>query len=365
MHSDGLAAADGARAELIMSTIRRRSAVILAALALLVVGHVPRAQVPNQTLTAIPGVRVGHVTRTDRPTGCTVVLTGPDGAVAGVDVRGAAPGTRETDLLNPVNTVERVHAIVLAGGSAFGLDSASGVMQYLTDRHNGVAIAGTLVPIVPAAILFDQGMRAGGNPTAECGYQAAARASDAPVAEGSVGAGAGATVGKIRGRDRAVKGGVGSAAIALPNGLTVAALVVVNAFGDVIDPATGAVVAGARGGRGFVDARKVLRGEAPDAVPQGENTTLAIVATNARLSKTQATKVAQMAHDGFARAIAPAHTPYDGDTIFAVATGARDGSDPVLSVGGLAADAVSQAILRAVRAATGAGGVPAIQDLPR
>jgi L-aminopeptidase/D-esterase-like protein len=162
-----------------------------------------------------------------------------------------------------------------------------------------------------------------------------------------------------------VKGGVGSAAIALPNGLTVAALVVGNAFGDVIDPATGAVVAGARGGRGFVDARKVLRGEAPDAVPQGENTTLAIVATNARLSKTQATKVAQMAHDGFARAIAPAHTPYDGDTIFAVATGARDGSDPVLSVGGLAADAVSQAILRAVRAATGAGGVPAIQDLPR
>jgi L-aminopeptidase/D-esterase-like protein len=365
MHSDGLAAADGARAELIMSTIRRRSAVILAALALLVVGHVPRAQVPNQTLTAIPGVRVGHVTRTDRPTGCTVVLTGPDGAVAGVDVRGAAPGTRETDLLNPVNTVERVHAIVLAGGSAFGLDSASGVMQYLSERHIGFAIAGTHVPIVPAAILFDLGMGAGGNPTAECGYQAAARASDAPVAEGSVGAGAGATVGKIRGRDRAVKGGVGSAAIALPNGLTVAALVVVNAFGDVIDPATGAVVAGARGGRGFVDARKVLRGEAPDAVPQGENTTLAIVATNARLSKTQATKVAQMAHDGFARAIAPAHTPYDGDTIFAVATGARDGSDPVLSVGGLAADAVSQAILRAVRAATGAGGVPAIQDLPR
>ncbi len=316
-------------------------------------------------LTAIAGLKVGHHTLAARPTGCTVVLA-EGGAVAGVDVRGAAPGTRETDLLNPLNLVDTVHAIVLAGGSAFGLDAASGVMRYLEERRIGFSTAYGVVPIVPAAILFDLGV---GDPTirpgADCGYAAAVSASAGPVAEGNVGAGAGATIGKMMGMDRAMKGGVGTASIALPDGLVVAALVAVNAYGDVIDPATGRVVAGVRTADGtrLADARVLLRTGAAQKKALGENSTIGIVATNARLTKTQAAKVAQMAHDGLARSITPVHSLSDGDTLFALATGTLAGDADVSRVGALAAEAVADAVLRAVRAAQGLPGFPAARDL--
>ncbi len=323
---------------------------------------------PDPGLTAVAGVKVGHHTLADRPTGCTVVLA-EAGAVAGVEVRGSAPGTRETDLLRPTNLVDQVQAVVLSGGSAFGLDAASGVVRYLEERGAGFPTAYGRVPIVPAAILFDLGV--GGDPrirpTAECGYAAARAATDGPVASGSIGAGAGATVGKALGPERAMKGGVGSASRTLPDGLVVAALVAVNAFGDVIDPATGQVVAGVRSedGRSLEDVRELLRRGAALQPRIGQNTTLAIVATNARLTKTQATKVAEMAHDGLARAIAPAHTMYDGDTVFALATGRHEKGADVSLVGALGADALAEAIVRAVREATGLPGLPAARDLPR
>ena len=343
---------------------------LLSVLALLAIG-VPSpgeeaaTSVTNRTLTAVPGVKVGHVTLEERPTGCTVILT-EAGAVAGVDVRGAAPGTRETELLSPLNTVDRVHAIVLSGGSAFGLDAASGAVRWLEERGIGFDTGVARVPIVPAAILFD--LRLGDpriRPGAECGYRAAAAASSEPVPEGSVGAGAGATVGKMRGFERAVKGGIGTAAVRMPDGLIVAAIVAVNAFGDVIDPSTGAVVAGARtdDGKSFADARRLLLDGHLNTSRGGDNTTLAVVATNARLSKSGAAKVAAMAHDGFARAITPVHTPVDGDTIFALATGTRESDDSLFVIGALAAEVTAEAIVRAVRQATSAGGVPALRDL--
>jgi len=326
-------------------------------------------------LTDVAGVKVGHHTLTSRPTGCTVVIV-ERGAVAGVDVRGAAPGTRETDLMDPVNSVQQIHAIVLAGGSAFGLDAASGVMRYLDERNVGFKFefwkdsVGTInIPIVPAAILIDLGV--GGNPKirpdAECGYRAATGASTGPIAEGNVGAGAGATIGKLAGPGRAMKGGLGTAAMTLADGTIVAALVAVNAVGDVVDPSTGRVIAGVRtaDGRGLADARRLLRsGETARPAIAG-NTTLGVIATNATLSKAQATKVAQMAQDGFARTIVPAHTPGDGDTIFALATGERSGEANVSRIGAAAADVMSQAILRAVRQAEGLPGYPAARDLPR
>ena len=321
-------------------------------------------------LTAVAGIKVGHHTLSERPTGCTVILT-EAGAVAGVDVRGGAPGTRETDLLNPTATVQKVHAIVLSGGSAFGLEAATGTVRWLEEKGIGFDVGVAKVPIVPAAIIFD--LPVGGKPNvrpdAACGYAAAAAASDAAVAEGNVGAGAGATVGKLGGPDHAMKSGVGSAAIALPNGLVVAALVVVNAVGDVIDPATSRVVAGVRtpDGRGFADARTIVRSGALAGVRptsrSGENTTIAVVATNATLTKAQATKVAQMAHDGLARAISPAHTPWDGDTIFALATGAVPGEGDVMAIGPLAAEVMADAIVRAVRSATSIPGYPAARDV--
>jgi len=318
-------------------------------------------------LTAVSGIKVGHHTLAERPTGCTVVLA-EAGAVAGVDVRGGAPGTRETDLLDPVNMVQKVHAILLAGGSAFGLDAAGGVMRYLEEKGIGYDAFVAKVPIVTAAILFDLGV--GGNPkirpTADCGYAAAQAASDAPVAEGNVGAGAGATVGKLGGPARSMKAGVGSAAIVLPNGLVVAALVAVNAVGDVIDPATGQVVAGVRNadGKGFADARRLIRSGALARRP-GENTTIGVVATNATLTKAEATKVAQMAHDGYARAISPAHTMADGDTVFALATGTLAGEGNATLVGALAAEVMADAIVRAATQATGIPGIPAVRDLPK
>jgi L-aminopeptidase/D-esterase-like protein len=325
----------------------------------------------NATLTAVPGIKVGHITLTARPTGCTVVLA-ERGAVAGVDVRGAAPGTRETDVLDPANAIEQVQAIVLAGGSAYGLDTGSGVVRYLDERGLGFKVAShgvqVTVPIVPAAVLIDLGVggRPDVRPDAACGYRAAGVASDAAVSEGSVGAGAGATVGKIAGFQRAMKGGIGSAAVRLPDGLIVAALVAVNALGDVIDPASGQVVAGVRtpDGRGLADARLLLRsgGASP---PIGGNTTLGVVATNRALTKVQATKMAQMAQDGFARAISPIHTQVDGDTIFALSTGTDTAPADLTRIGALAAEVTAAAIVRAAREATGVPGYPAARDLAR
>ena len=324
----------------------------------------PAAQ-PHRGLTAVAGVEVGHHTLAARPTGCTVVLA-EAGAVAGVDVRGGAPGTRETDLLDPAKSVQRVHAVVLAGGSAFGLDAAGGVVRYLSERGVGYDTGVAKVPIVPAAILFDLGV---GDPAvrpgADCGYRAAEAAAAGPVAEGNVGAGAGATVGKLGGAGRAMKGGTGSAAVTVPGGLVVAALAVVNAVGDVVDPATGRVIAGVRtpDGKRLADARTLLRAGAGAGGRQGENTTLGIVATNAALSQAEATAVAQMAHDGFARAIVPSHTPSDGDAIFALATGRHDEPVRAGTVGALAAEVMAEAVLRAVRAATGIPGYPAARDI--
>jgi L-aminopeptidase/D-esterase-like protein len=324
------------------------------------------AQSPQPGLSAVRGLKVGHFTMAGRPTGCTVVLA-ESGAVGGVDVRGSAPGTRETDLLNPVNTVEKVHAIVLSGGSAFGLDAASGVMRYLDERGIGFETAFGNVPIVPAAVLFD--LNVGDpkiRPTADCGYRAAAAASDGPVQEGNVGAGSGATVGKLAGTARAMRGGLGTASITTREGLVVAAMVAVNAVGDVIDPATGRVVAGVRteDGKGLADARTLVRSgvlEPPGKF--GRNTTIGVVATNATLTKAQATKVAQMAQDGLARSIWPAHTPLDGDTIFTLATGERSSPVDLMTIGALAADAVAEAVVRAVKAAKGIPGYPAAADL--
>jgi L-aminopeptidase/D-esterase-like protein len=319
----------------------------------------------NGTLTDVEGLLVGHAVRRERPTGCTVVVA-RDGAVAGVDVRGAAPGTRETDLLDPLNTVQQVHAIVLAGGSAFGLDAASGVVTWLESEGIGFPVGQARVPIVPAAILFDLGV---GDwrvrPDAACGRDAASTASRAAVPQGNVGAGAGATVGKLFGLARAMKGGLGSASLRLPGGVVVAALVVVNARGDVIDPETGAVVAGVRteDGRRLADARVLMRQGLPAPLAPAENTTLGIVATNATLTKVQASLVARMAHDGFARAIAPAHTPSDGDTIFALATGTHEGSVDVGLLGALAADVTARAILSAVRHADPLPSLPSARSL--
>jgi L-aminopeptidase/D-esterase-like protein len=320
----------------------------------------------NKTLTAVAGLRVGHVTLNERPTGCTVVVVDGNGAIGGYAQRGGAPGTRDADLLNPLNTVEYVNAIFLTGGSAYGISVGDGVTRYLEERKVGFKIAGTVVPIVPGAVLMDLGF--GGSstirPNADCGYRAASTASDGPVAEGNVGAGAGSTVGKLLGsRDRAMKAGVGSSAIALPNGLVVSALVAVNAVGDIVDPATGAVVAGVRtaDGKRLADARLLLRSQSSANTPSpGANTTIAVVATNATLTKVQTSRMALMADDGLARAINPAHTPADGDTVFALATGRWDGQ---VDVGALAAEALSEAIVRAATQATASGGLPSARDL--
>lgn len=321
----------------------------------------------NTTLTAVRGITVGHVTLDTRPTGCTVILAGP-GATAAVDVRGAAPATRETDLLDPVNSVQAAHAIVISGGSAFGLDTASGVMRWLEARNIGVPFAGAHVPIVPAAALFDLNVGDGSiRPDADCGYRAADAASANPVALGSVGAGAGATVGKAAGLDRAMKGGIGSWARTLPSGLTVSALVAVNAFGDIIDPATGQIIAGARnanGRPGFADARTLLR-DGRLQFTAAQHTTIGVVATNARLTKTEAQRIAQMAHDGFARTITPSHTPVDGDAIFVLATGERPVGDDAGVIGALAADVLADAVVRGVEAALPVPGYPAVRDLFR
>ena len=317
-------------------------------------------------LTAIDGLKVGHHTLDGRPTGCTVVLT-EAGAVATVDVRGASPGTRETDLLDPINRVQEVHAIVLSGGSAFGLAAADGVMQYLSERDIGFPTRAAAVPIVPAAILYDLGIGDDPSirPSADCGYRAATVATDGPIAEGSVGAGAGATVGKLAGTGRAMKGGIGTAVVELPGGVLVAALVAVNAVGDIVDPSTGETVAGARtaDGGSLADARALLRTGAPVGARNGENTTIGVIATNVALDKAQLAIVARMAHDGLALAVRPAHTPADGDTLFALSTGTNTSDTALLRIGAAASDVTAEAIIRAVRAATGLPGYPAVRDL--
>jgi L-aminopeptidase/D-esterase-like protein len=318
-------------------------------------------------ITDVAGLLAGHHTDARRPTGCTVVLC-PDGAVAGVDVRGAAPGTRETDLLRPDNLVDEVHAIVLAGGSAFGLDAAGGVMRWLEEQGHGFAAGPVRVPIVSAAVLFDLWLGdAAIRPDDLAGYAAceAAAARSAPLAQGSVGAGAGATVGKLFGFEHAMRGGIGSASIRV-QGVTVAALVAVNAVGDVVDPATGALIAGARSDDGR-DLRGITTsladGELPAALLAGTNTTIGIVATDALLDKAAAQRLATMAHDGLARTLDPVHTPFDGDTVFALATGAAGRSLPLVVLGAMAAEVTARAVLRGVRAAQPLA-VPGLPALP-
>ena len=344
----------------------RRQFLKLAGIALPATVASPSDKVVNRTLTAVPGIRVGHWTHESGSTGCTVVLA-EGGAVAGVDVRGGGPGTRETDLLRPEATVESVHAVVLSGGSAFGLATADGVVRYLEDQGVGFQVGKAVVPIVPAAILFDLGI---GDPKVrpdgKAGFLAAASASREPVEGGSVGAGAGATVGKMFGRGRSMRGGLGSAAHELPGGLTVGALAAVNAIGDVVDPTTGEIVAGARreDGSGFVDTMAAIRNTELPAASTSGNTTLGIVAANLSWTKAQATKVAQMAHDGLARAIRPAHMPLDGDTVFAVGTGGKAADSRLLGiVGAVAADALAKAIVMAVKTATSGFGLPAASSL--
>jgi L-aminopeptidase/D-esterase-like protein len=324
------------------------------------------AQAREGFITDVDGIRVGHFTETRRPTGCTVVLY-ERGAVAGVDVRGSAPGTRETDLLKPTNLVDKVNAIVLSGGSAFGLDSATGVMRYLEEHDAGYPTAAGKVPIVPAAILYDLNVGDGKiRPNADAGYKACTNAKSGPVEEGSVGAGAGATVGKIGG-GKPMKGGIGTSSIKLSNGLVVGAIVAVNCVGDVIDPKTGKIVAGARtaDGKSFVNIVQTFRSGrgAIQNAPAGQNTTIGVVATNARFDKTQMTKIAEMAHDGMARAINPTHTPSDGDTLFALTTGTSATNANLTAIGVLAAEAVSEAILHAVMKAKSVTGFPSVSDI--
>ena len=319
-------------------------------------------------LCDVPGVLVGHTTDLIGLTGCTAVLFGGAGAVVGVDVRGSSPGTRETDLLNPIGRVEEAHALLLTGGSAFGLAAASGVVHYLEENGIGYDVRVARIPLVPAAVIFDLAVGdPDARPDAGMGYEAAAAAQSGDFEQGSVGAGTGATVGKVFGITRAMKGGLGSASVTLPGGLVVGALVVVNAFGDVRDPSTGVILAGPRYEDGTPADSVEHFMEAAPFVRWGENTTLGIVATNARLTKPGATKVAQMAHDGLARVVYPVHTSLDGDTIFAASIGGSPGGSLHAAapdvVGAWGARVVAEAVVRAVRLARGTPDLPAASEL--
>jgi L-aminopeptidase/D-esterase-like protein len=329
------------------------------------------ARILGGAITDVPGVKVGHFTDPRRPTGCTAILT-EEGAVGGVDVRGAAPGTRETELLDPSNLVERVHAVMLSGGSAFGLDAATGAVRFLEEKGIGFPAGPARVPIVPAAILFDLGM--GDHrirPDAAAGHAACVAASERAPEEGSVGAGAGATVGKLFGLPRGMKGGIGTASAKVGR-ITVGAIVAVNAVGDVVDPTNGAILAGARNapdGRTRIGAvSAVMRGELPAALQPGMATTIGVVATDAQLTKAQAKRLAGAAHNGLARSITPVHTMWDGDTIFALATGRSGLAGNLMALKIMAAEVMAAAVLRAVlkaRAVSGAGvpAVPTASDL--
>jgi L-aminopeptidase/D-esterase-like protein len=326
------------------------------------------------TLTNIPGIKVGHTSDFVGITGCTVILC-EDGAVAGVDQRGGGPGTREIALLNPVNHVEKIHAILLAGGSAYGLDAAAGVMQFLEENNIGYQTGIARIPIVPAAILFDLNI---GNPkarpTPEMGYMACKGASVVDPEQGSIGAGTGATIGKIMGMAYATKSGIGIASVNLEDGLKVAAIVAVNAIGDVIDPKNGKIIAGVRANKKFTggekneskfsDTLEIMKspfGKTLFNQAENANTVIGVVVTNANFNKTSITKIAQMAQNGLVRSIRPANTMHDGDTVFALSSGKKNAN--INLVGALAAQAVEKAILNAVRNATTLGGIPAISDL--
>ncbi len=325
----------------------------------------------KNAITDVPGIEVGQAQDIDALTGVTVVMC-RKGAVAGVDQRGGAPGTRETDLLNPINMVEKVDAVMLAGGSAFGLDAATGVMKYLEEQKIGFDVGVARVPIVPAAILFDLALgSAVVRPDAGMGYRAAASASYQSPTEGNVGAGTGASVGKIFGNAGAMKSGIGTASLDIGGGIIVGALVAVNAYGDVVDPQTGKVLAGARsinlgpfplGSPGyFADTLATMQtfaGRMIEGFAMRSNTVIGVVATNAKLTKPQASKMAQMAQDGLARAIRPAHTMLDGDTIFALSTGQKKAD--VSLVGAFAAEVFALACVRAVQSAHSAGGLPGL-----
>ncbi len=328
----------------------------------------------HNAITDIPGLRVGHAQDEVARTGCTVILC-EQGAVGGIDQRGGAPGTRETDALHPMHLVQEVHAVLLAGGSAFGLDAASGVMRYLEELGVGFDVGVARVPIVPAAILFDLNVgQASIRPDATMGYQACLNAGHARPAEGNVGAGCGATVGKILGMHQAMKAGIGTASLDLGDGILVGALVAVNAFGDVIDPRTDQIIAGARsanldnmkpGEPGyFADTLEVMKSiiqHGSLGFRQHEQTVIGVVATNARLTKEQVNKVAQMAQDGLARTIRPAHTMLDGDTIFSLSLG--DHTADVNIIGSFAAEVLAQAILSAVRLANSIPGLPGLGSI--
>ena len=326
----------------------------------------------NASLTAIAGITAGHVTDELNMTGVTVVRFAGDGARAAVSVQGAAPGTRETDLLEPGNLVEKVHAIVLTGGSAYGLDAASGVMAALEEEGVGLTVSEeTVVPIVPAAVLFDLNVGSSQvRPGIDWGYKAAQEASDSPIASGNVGAGMGATVGKLLGPSRATKGGLGSARVDLDNGVIVSALVAVNAVGEIVDTVSNTVIAGIRANDvgEYDSAVDVALGNTAKTPVAGTNTTLGLIATNANLSKAQLKKVAEMAHDGMARAIRPIHTQFDGDTVFAVSMPGSAGETTtnadaqLISIGVAGAKALELAIVDAVRSAKSVGDVVACCD---
>jgi L-aminopeptidase/D-esterase-like protein len=311
-------------------------------------------------LCDVPGVLVGHATDHEALTGCTAVVF-EEPAVVGVDVRGSSPGTRETDRLGPHGTVRRTHALLLTGGSAFGLAAAEGVVRFLEENDVGLDIGVARIPLVSAAVLFDLVVGDPGvRPGPEMGYEAAASAKSADFAQGSVGAGAGATVGKVLGLEGAMKGGVGSASVALDGGLVVGALAAVNAFGDVRDPRTGRVIAGPRLEDGTLGDTVELLPEAVARMGWGENTTLGVVATNAALEKRDANKVAQMAHDGLARTIEPVHTTVDGDVVFAASAGEVEAATDV--VGAWGARVMQEAILRALQTAEGVPGIPSVSE---
>lgn len=317
------------------------------------------------TITAVPGIKVGHAQDETALTGCTVILTGPEGATAGVDVRGGAPGSREIALLSPEKHVEKVHGILLTGGSAYGLAAADGVMQYLREREIGFETGVIPVPIVPAAVLFDLALGKPNWPDAAMGYQACTAASSGETKQGNVGAGLGASVGKIMGMQHAMKGGLGSSAVELSNGVIIGAIAAVNCGGDVKDPETNKLIAGAyhQDKSKFFDTMQVMRNRLAKQDFSGENTTLAVVATNAALSKSEAKKVAEMAQNGLAKTLWPAHTTFDGDTVFALSTGEFE--TDISLVGAQAAEVVAQAILQAVKTADSVADLLSYSDLDK